>query len=508
VTPVQHPPLLSNYRSPIEFQRLWWDADAAQVHLLDESRDYREVRLITIDAVSGAARERLTETGASHVELAPIPFFESPNVRFLHGGTEFIWYASRDGWGHLYRYAADSGELKNQITSGPWIVHQVVRVDEETGWVYFLAGGREGGRDPYLRHLYRVMLDGTGLTLLTPEDADHQVTFSPSGQYFVDAFSRVDLATTSILRSASGQLVCPLEEGDVTQLHGLGWNFPERFSVKARDGVTDLYGVIVRPTNYDPTRSYPVLDSIYPGPQITRTPRRFASPDAFGWLWQEQALAELGFIVVTIDGPGTPFRSKAFIDQAYGERFGEAGGLADHIAGLRQLAARDPSLDLNRVGIYGHSGGGYASARALMKFPDFYKVAVSSAGNHDQQGYIAVWGERYIGLLEGERYRDQSNYHLASNLRGKLLLAYGALDDNVPPTLTLQLVDSLIAANKDFDLLILPHCDHRFMDLRAGRAAYEGGGDIHPYFVRRRWDYFVRHLLGAEPPGEFEIGKA
>jgi dipeptidyl aminopeptidase/acylaminoacyl peptidase len=276
--------------------------------------------------------------------------------------------------------------------------------------------------------------------------------------------------------------------------------------------MTDLYGLIVRPTTFDPAKTYPVIDSIYPGPQIIKTPKRFVgSIDQFGigrqFFWHDQALAELGFIVITIDGQGTPYRSKAFMDVAAGEKFGEAGGLADHVVGLRQLAARDPSLDLSRVGIYGHSGGGYASARAILQFPDFYTVAVSSAGNHDQHGYTASWGERYIGLPHGDNYRDQSNFHLAGDLRGKLLLAYGGLDDNVPPALTLQLIDALIQANKDFDLLVLPHCDHSFVDFREGREQYELGPGLRtdPYFVRRRWDYFVRHLLGAEPPREFAI---
>jgi dipeptidyl aminopeptidase/acylaminoacyl peptidase len=462
------------------------------------------------DATTGQTRTVHTESSETEIDVTPTPFIEAPNARILGDGNEFVWYSTRDGWGHLYLHDGESGDLKCQLTSGPWAVHEIKHLDEEGRWIYFVAGGREEGRDPYLRHLYRVRLDGSDLSLLTEEDADHAITFSPSGQYVVDEYSRVDMVPVTVLRSADGRIIRTLEMGDISQLQSLGWRFPERFSVKARDGVTDLYGVITRPTTFDPAKSYPVIDSIYPGPQIIKTPKRFpAGLDQTGhqrqWVWHDQALAELGFIVITIDGQGTPYRSKAFLDVAYGDKFGEAGGLADHIAGLRQLASREASFDLNRVGIYGHSGGGYASARALMTFPDFYKVAVSSAGNHDQHGYVADWGERYIGLADDNTYRDQANFHLAGNLKGKLLLIFGGLDDNVPPALTSQLIDALMAANKDFDLLALPHCDHSFVDLREGRETYESGLRENPYFVRRLWDYFVRHLLGAEPPQGFSI---
>jgi dipeptidyl aminopeptidase/acylaminoacyl peptidase len=419
---------------------------------------------------------------------------------------------SRDGWGHLYLHDGTSGELKNQITSGPWAIREIAHVDEEGRWIYFLAGGREEGRDPHLRHLSRVKLDSSDLQILTPDDSDHAVAFSPSGKHFVDSSSRADKVPATRLCSSDGRVILTLEEGDITVLQGLGWRFPEPFRVKARDGMTDLYGLITRPSTFDPAKTYPVIDSIYPGPQILRTPKRFVgSREQLGLgqslFWQDQALAELGFIVITIDGQGLPYRSKALMDVAAGERFGEAGGLADYVAGLRQLGAHDASLDLRRVGIYGHSGGGYASTRAILQFPDFCRVAVSSAGNHDQHGYLAVWGERYIGLPDGDNYQVQSNYHLAANLKGKLLLAFGGPVDNVPPALTLQLIDALIQATRDFDLLVLPHCDHTFVDFRESRQGYEAspGRRTNPYFVRRRWDYFVRHLLGAEPPQGFVI---
>ncbi|HEX5505700.1 MAG TPA: DPP IV N-terminal domain-containing protein, partial [Thermomicrobiales bacterium] len=490
-------------RSPFEQKTVWWSADGARVYVVHPARDGRSVALQVADAATGETRTILEECGPTQVFPHHVQM-ESSNVREVGGGEAVTWFSSRDGWGHLYLYDAHSGELRHQLTAGAWTVRDVARVDDREGRLYFTAGGREAGRDPYYRHLYRCKLDGAELELLTPEDAEHTVAFSPTGAYFVDTFSRVDQAPATVLRAADGRLVCPLEEADLSALLATGWRFPERFSVKARDGVTDLYGMLIRPSRYDPTRHYPVLDAIYPGPQTIRTPKAF--PPANNGFWQDQALAELGFIVVTIDGQGTPYRSKAFHDVAYGAAFGEAGGLADHVAGLRQLAARDPSLDLDRVGIYGHSGGGYASTRAMLRFPDFYRVAVSSAGNHDQRGYNATWGERWIGAYDADAYAHQDNISLAGNLKGKLLLVHGELDDNVHPSLTLRLVDALIAANKDFDLLIVPNTNHALFDTRRGLKAFEQlYSQGHPYFVRKRWDYFVRHLRGAEPPAGYAI---
>jgi dipeptidyl aminopeptidase/acylaminoacyl peptidase len=268
--------------------------------------------------------------------------------------------------------------------------------------------------------------------------------------------------------------------------------------------VTDLYGLIIRPTNFEPGRKYPVLDGIYPGPQIGRVPKNMSDFHAQYMFWPDQAMAELGFIIVNIDGFGTPFRSKAFHDFQYAN-FQDGGGLPDHITGLRQLAARYPELDLESVGIYGHSGGGYASAKAMLQYPDFYKVAVSSAGNHDQRGYLAGWGELYLGLLEGDNYDAQANPPLAANLKGKLMLAWGEMDDNVQPALTIQLIDALIKADRDVDLLVLPNANHGFIDLGLGREDPTMSTQTNRYFLRRKWDYFVRHLLGVEPPQGFSI---
>ena len=374
--------------------------------------------------------------------------------------------------------------MKNRITSGSWTVLQVLRVDEPTRTIWFTAAGKEPG-DPYFRHLYSVRLDGTRLTPLTPEDADHDVTLSPDGRWFVDSYSRPDVPPVTLLRDAAGRTLLTLERADISRLQAAGWKPPIPITVKARDGKTDLYGLLYRPTHFDSTMKYPIVNHDYPGPQTGSVGGRSFSA-ARG---DAQALAELGFIVVEIDAMGTPLRSKSFHDAYYGN-MGD-NGIPDQIAGMRELARRYPWIDLDRAGIYGHSGGGYSSADAILRYPDFFKVAVSEAGNHDQREYEDDWGERYHGLLvrspDGTTsYDDQANQNLAKNLRGKLLIAFGTADNNVPPYNSLLLVDELIKANKDFDLLALPNRRHGF------------GNE--PYMIRRRWDYFVRNLLGAEPP--------
>lgn len=472
-----------------ESNLVWWGEDSRRFYILARERADRSHRLLEVDAATGAVRTVVEESSPTYVE-SNLVGRTRPNVRVLKGGGEVIWFSERDGWAHLYLYDARSGTCKRQITAGAFAVREIAHVDEEGRRLYFTAGGRDGS-EPYYRHLYSIGLDGGEPELLTPEDADHAVTFSPSGRHFVDTYGRVDLPPRTVVRSAAGALVCHLEEADIAEVAAEGWRFPERFRVKARDGVTDLFGVIYRPTHFDPGKRYPVIDDIYPGPQNSHAPKAFPTDDRSSFaFWHPQALAELGFIVVIIDGFSTALRSKAFHDYAYG-RMEDAGGLPDHITGLQQLAARFPEMDLSRVGIFGHSGGGFASTHAILAFPDFYKVAVSSAGNHDQRGYGATWGEKYQGPLQGDNYLAQANYRMASNLKGKLLLAWGDMDDNVHPALTIKLVDALIKAGKDFDLLVLPNRNHSY--------------NSDPYFVRRRWDYFVRHLLGEEPPAAYAI---
>jgi dipeptidyl aminopeptidase/acylaminoacyl peptidase len=313
---------------------------------------------------------------------------------------------------------------------------------------------------------------------------------SPGGAYFVDVYSTPDTPPVAELRDVSGKLILSLEKADLSKLSAAGWKPPQPITVKARDGVTDLYGLLYKPTTLDPTRKYPIINHIYPGPQTGSVGARTFS-SARG---DAQALAELGFVVVEIDGMGTPWRSKSFHEAYYGNMGDNT--LADQVTGMKQLAARYPWIDIDRAGIYGHSGGGYAAAGAMFHYPDFFKVGISEAGNHDNRNYEDDWAEKWQGLLRSNpdgttNYDNQANQLVAKNLKGKLLLAHGTMDPNVPPSNTLLLVNELIKANKDFDLLMLPNRNHNF------------GNE--PYMVRRRWDYFVRNLLGAEPPREYQL---
>ncbi len=462
-----------------------WSPDATRLIFVSTSRDHKQATLRIADAATGAVHDVMNETVKTQYESGQ----GSANWRGLFDSNEFIWYSERSNWGHLYLYDLTSGQVKNAITSGDWVVTRMLRVDEKAREVYFLADGREPGNNPYYSHFYRVGLDGKGLTLLTPEKATHQVTLAPSGRYFTDSYSQADVPPVTVVRDSSGQLLATLEKTDIIRLKAAGWKPLQPITVKARDGVTDLYGLMFVPTNLDPKKKYPIINHIYPGPQ---------GGSVGSWSFAAargdcQALAELGFVVVEIEGMGNPNRSKSFHDFYYGNMGDNT--LPDQIAGMKQLARRYPWINIDRAGIYGHSGGGFATADAMFRYPDFFKVGISEAGNHDNREYEDDWGERYQGLLThtdgGTNYDDQANENIAKNLKGHLLLAHGTMDDNVPPYNTLLVVDALIKANKDFDLLLLPNRHHGF------------GNE--PYMVRRRWDYFVRYLLGAEPPKEYEL---
>lgn len=471
-----------------EFVDNQWFPDASKLAFVSSSRDHRRASLRIADAQSGVIREVLEEVVPTQYESG----YNRANWHVLPASGEVIWFSERDDWGHLYLYDLESGRLKNRITSGEGPVLQVLRVDARSRTIFFTAAGREKGRDPYFRHLYRVGFDGRNLKLLTPEDADHDVWLSPDGRYFVDNHSRPDVPSVSIVRDLNGNELIALERADISRLLATGWTPPVPFTVKARDGVTDLYGLMYRPTNFDSTRKYPVINHIYPGPQTGSVGSRSFSPSR----GDTRALAELGFIVIQLDAMGTPMRSKSFHDAYYGN-MGD-NGLPDQVTAMQQLARRHAFIDINRAGIYGHSGGGFASTAAILRYPDFFKVAVSQAGNHDNRNYEDDWGERYHGLLTRNpdgttSYDSQANQLLAGQLKGKLLLAHGTLDGNVPPYNTLVVVDELIRQNKDFDLIMMPNRGHGF------------GGE--PYMTRRRWDYFVKHLMGAEPPREFRFGQ-
>jgi len=470
-----------------EWSDVQWSPDASQVAFVSTSRDHKHEQFRVAEAEAGAVRDVFDETATT--------FFESGNGRvnwhFLPKSNEVLWFSERDGWGQLYLYDLQTGGLKHQITTGVGNVTQVLRVDEKGRTVYFAGVGKEQGRDPYFRHLYRIGLDGKDLRLLTPEDADHDVSLSPEGEVFVDNYSRADVRPIAVLRNLNGRQIVVLEQADISRLVAAGWKPPTPITVKARDGVTDLYGLMFKPTDLDETKKYPIINHIYPGPQTGSVGGRSFSP-ARG---DTQALAELGFIVVEIDGMGTPWRSKKFHEAYYGDMGDNT--LPDQVAAMKELAGRYPWIDLDRAGIYGHSGGGYAAADAMFRYPDFFKVGISESGNHDNRQYEDDWGEKWQGLLQQNpdgttNYDNQANQNVAKNLKGKLLLAHGTLDTNVPPYNTLLVVDALIKANKDFDLLLLPNQAH-------------GYGDASGYMTRRRWDYFVRHLLGAEPPQGYEL---
>lgn len=461
-----------------------WSQDAKSLAFVSSSRDHKVAKLRVADAATGAVREVYEETSPTQFESTPNG--DEPNWRYLAESNEFIWYTERDGWGHLYLYDLSTGKLKNQVTKGDFAVWSVDNVDAKGRTIIFTAGGREKGSDPYFGYVYRVGFDGKNLTLLTPENANHDVSWSPDGKYFVDNFSTPDQPVTAVLRDADGKLIANLEKGDVSRLAATGWKAPTRFTVKARDGKTDLYGLMFTPSNLDANKKYPIINYIYPGPQGGS----FGSRNFSASRNDHQALAELGFVVMLIDGTCNPLRSKAFHDMCYGNMADNT--LEDQIAGMKQLAERYKYIDLNRVGIWGHSGGGFATAAAMFRYPDFFKVGISESGNHDNRNYEDDWGERYIGLLSGDNYEKQANQNYAKNLKGKLLLAHGTMDDNVPPVNTLLVVDALIKANKDFDLIMIPNARHGY-----GTASY--------YMMRRRWDYFVKNLLGVDPPKEYEL---
>jgi dipeptidyl aminopeptidase/acylaminoacyl peptidase len=466
-----------------------WAKDGKTLAFASSSRDHKDVWLRIADTATGAVREVMHE----HVPT----WFESGinaiNWRYLADSNEILWWSQRNDWGNLYLYDAGNGKLKHAVTTGDGNVTEVLRVDPESRTVWFRGVGRIAGVNPYYQQFFKVGLDGGAPVLLTPEAADHTVTLSPDGTYFVDAYSTpVEPPVTVLRRAGDGANVATVATADITRLKAGGWVPPVPFTVKARDGKTELYGMLFKPTNFDPAKKYPVVDYVYPGPQTGSVRgRSFAASQG-----DNQALAELGFIVVALDGMGSqPWRNKAFHD-AYAGNIAD-NTLPDQVAGLKELGARYPWIDLDRVGIWGHSGGGNATAGALFGYPDFFKVGWAESGNHENRLYEDDWAEKWQGLLVTDKdgktnYDSQANQSLAKNLKGRLMLVHGMMDDNVPPYSTLLVVDALVKANKDFDLIILPHARH-------------GYGMDTLYITRRRWDYFVQHLAGNTPPAGYEM---
>jgi len=470
-----------------EWADVHWNADSTRLAFVSTSRDHTHEQLFVAEASTGDIRKVLEEKVDT--------FFESGNGRVnwrvLFRSNEVIWFSERDNWGQLYLYDLTSGTLKHQITTGEGNVTQLLRIDEEARQLMFQAVGKEKGRDPYFTHLYRIGMDGKNLALLTPEDATHDISLADSGKFFVDSYSTPTTPPVAVLRDADGKLVLTLEKADISKLTTTGWKPPIPIVVKARDGKTDLYGLMYQPTNLDESKKYPIVNRVYPGPQTGSVGTRGFSPSRS----DSHALAELGFIVVEIDGMGTPWRSKKFHEAYYGNMADNT--IPDQVAGMKQLADRHPWIDLTRAGIWGHSGGGYATASAMFMYPDFFKVGISESGNHDNRVYEDDWAEKWTGLLTKNpdgtsNYDSQATQALAKNLKGKLLLAHGTMDSNVPPNNTLLVVEALIKANKDFDLLMIPNAGH----------GYGGAGN---YMTRRRWDYFVKYLIGVEPPKEYTL---
>jgi dipeptidyl aminopeptidase/acylaminoacyl peptidase len=455
---------------------VWWK-DSRAFTFEHNQRGHQEYRIIEVDAATGKPRALVNE------ESKTFFCYYSKKYRYdVQDGKEIIWMSERDGWNHLYLYDGATGVVKNQITKGKWVVRRVEKVDEEARQIYFQASGMYPGNDPYLIHYYRINFDGSGLTPLTEGNGNHSVVFSTDMKYYFDTWSRVDIPPVSELRlTADRKLLKEVERADIQPLLESGWRAPEVFTSIARNGKTDIWGIIIRPTNFNPETQYPVIEYIYAGPHGSFVPKSFRAYHPM------QSVAELGFIVVQIDGMGTNNRSKAFHDVCW-KNIGDAG-FPDRILWHQAVAAKYPNYDISRVGIYGGSAGGQNSTGALLFHPDFYKVAVSFVGCHDNRMDKISWNEQWMGWPIGPEYSASSNVDNAYRLQGKLLLVVGELDTNVDPASTMQVVDALIKANKNFDLLVMPGLGHG-----AGRRENAEYGD------RKRNDFFVRHLLSVEPP--------
>ncbi len=462
------------------FDDIDWKADGTEMAFVSTSRDHKEEKFRIANAETGAVREVFEEKVKTQYESGQ----GAINWRYLPASKEIIWYSERDNWGHLYLYDATTGKVKNQITKGDFVVTKLIKVNEKNRILYFEAGGREVG-NPYFSHFYSIKFDGKGLKDLTPALGDHDVNISPDGSYFVDTYSTPATPPISELRAMDGKLISTLEKADLSALNATGWKPVNEVMAKAADGKTDIYGLVFTPTKMQPGKKYPVIDYIYPGPQ---------GGSVGSWSFSasrgdNQSLAELGFIVVLMEGTSNPKRSKSFHDMSYGNM--AENTLPDQIASIRQLSAKFP-IDTNKVGIWGHSGGGFATAAAMFRYPDFFKVGIAESGNHENLNYEDDWGERYNGLVKNADYQAQGNQKYAKYLKGKLMLAHGMMDDNVPLSNTMLVADALIKANKTFDLVLFPDAHHGY------------GADSY-YMMRRRWDYFVKNLLGKEPPINYKM---
>jgi dipeptidyl-peptidase 4 len=464
------------FANPYFLGQVRWVPDSSRFTFFYNQRGHQVVRVIVVDAETGIADALVDETTETFVDYS-----QKSTLHFLDATDELIWASERDGWNHLYLYDTKTGRVKNPITTGEWVVRGIDHVDEEKRWIRFRAMGIDRNQDPYHVHHCRIDFDGGNLVRLTEGDGTHTIELSPDGTFLVDTWSRADLApVVEVRRTADGAFVHELGRADMSKLRDTGWRPPQRFVAKGRDGETDIWGLIRRPSNYDPHRRYPVIEYIYAGPHGQHVPKSFRR------VCTQDEIAELGFIVVQIDGMGTNWRSRAFHDVCW-ENLGDAG-FPDRMLWIQAAARDDPSMDLSRVGIYGGSAGGQNALRALLAHPGFYHVAAADCGCHDNRMDKIWWNEAWMGWPIGPHYEEQSNVTQAHRLEGKLLLFVGAMDENVDPASTMQVVDALIRADKDFDLVVTPSAGH--------------GSAESAYGKRRRRDFFVRHLLGVEPRWE------
>jgi len=465
---------------PIDFgtPRLRWASDGETFTYLKVDRGHQRLRLIEVNACTGASRNLIDEQTTTFIWTAHTEGLNLRPIQWLEKTGEILYVSERDGWRHMYLVDAKEGAIKNQITSGQFVVRGIDRIDEDQRQIWFQASGRNTGQDPYFIHYYRVNFDGTGLVALTAGNGTHTVQYSPSREFLIDTYTRIDQpAIHELRRTSDGELVCQLEAAEVAELKSTGWEAPEVFTAKGRDGQTDIWGIICRPRDFDPAKTYPVIEQIYAGPQGSFVPKSFSSQRRFS------SLTDLGFVVVQIDGMGTANRSKAFHDVCWKNL--KDAGLPDRILWHKAVAAKYPWYDTSRVGIYGGSAGGQNATGAVLFHPEFYKVAVSGCGCHDNRMDKASWNEQWMGYPVGPQYAESSNIDNAWRLKGKLMLIVGELDSNVPTESTFRLADALIKAGKDFDLVVVPGAGHGM------------GG---PYGERRKNDFFVRHLLGKEAP--------
>ncbi len=463
----------SLFPNPYEMSSPVWRKDSLAFTFEYNQRGHQVYRIIEVEGTTGRASALISEE--------PETFFSYSGKKYrydIEDGKEIIWMSERDGWNHLYLYDGSTGKVKNRITKGQWVVRGVDKVDEEKRQVFFRASGMDPGQDPYFVHAYRINFDGTGLTALTEGEGNHSISYSSDMAYYLDTWSRVDLPPrTELRRTSDRKIAMDVEKADVSRLVEAGWKPPEVFVAKGRDGRTDIWGIIIRPLDFDPSKKYPVVEYIYAGPHSSHVPKSF-SP-----CHRMQPLAEMGFIIVQVDGMGTSNRSKAFHDVCW-KNLGDAG-FPDRILWHKAVAARYPYYDLSRVGIYGNSAGGQNTLGGLLFHPEFYKVGVSSCGCHDNRMDKIWWNEQWMGWPIGPEYAASSNVDNAFRLRGHLLLIVGEMDTNVDPSSTLQVVNALIKANKNFDLLVIPGGGHGM------------GGE---YGQRKMFDFFVRHLHGIETP--------